>query len=287
MVKRVIGVLTTTVVLVAGCGHSEAHGSVQVLYAGSLVNLMEKQVGPKFNDATGYTFQGAAAGSVELANDVKSQSRRGDVFISAAPSADNALMGSANGDWVSWYASFAEAPLVIGYNPQSKFANDLKTKPWYEVIGEPGFQLGRTDPNLDPKGKLTVQALQQAEQTYHDPGFAARVEKASQVFPEQDLLAQLQSGKLDAGFFYRNETAEKNIPSVDLGEVKLAATYTVTVLNQAPDQAGAIAFVGFLLGDQGKAVLAANGLTVAAPSVSGDYGAVPAALRSALPRPSQ
>ena len=284
MGMRGIGVLAATVALVAGCGGSGAHGSVQVLYAGSLVNLMEQQIGPKFKDATGYTFQGVGAGSVELANDIKSKTHHGDVFISAAPSADNDLMGAANGGWVSWYATFAQAPVVIGYNPQSKFAADLKSKPWYQVIGEPGFQLGRTDPNLDPKGKLTVQALQQAEQTYHEPGFATRLENASKVFPEQDLVAQLQSGKLDAGFFYCNETAEKNIPTVDLGEVKLAATFTVTVLNQAPDQSGATAFVGYLLGNTGKSILTANGLTVLAPTVSGDAGAVPESLRSYLPQ---
>lgn len=286
MMMRGIGMLAATVALIAGCGSSGGHGAVQVLYAGSLVNLMEQQIGPKFKDATGYTFQGAGAGSVELANDIKSKSRHGDVFISAAPGADHDLMGSADGGWVSWYATFAQASLVIGYNPQSKFAADLKTKPWYQVIDEPDFQLGRTDPALDPKGKLTVQALQQAEQTYHEPGFATRVENDSKVFPEQDLLAQLQSGKLDAGFFYSNETAEKQIPTVDLGDVKLAATYTVTVLNQAPDQPGATAFVQYLLGDQGKAVLSANGLTALTPTVSGDYAAVPDALHSVLPKAS-
>lgn len=297
MRMRGVGLLAAAAMLVAGCsssggnessggqGGSEAHGSVQVLYAGSLVNLMEQQIAPKFKAATGYTVQGVGAGSVELANEVKSKSRSADVFISAAPSADNDLMGSANGGWVSWYSAFAQAPLLIGYNAQSKFAADLKTKPWYQVIGEPGFQLGRTDPQLDPKGKLTVEALQQAEQTYHEPGFAARIEKDSQIFPEQDLLAQLQSGKLDAGFFYSTETADAHIPTVDLGEVKLAATYTVAILNHAPDESGAIAFVKYLLGDKGKSILTADGLTMLTPTVTGDSSAVPEQLRSVLPKP--
>src|SRR3954447_5432780 len=37
-------------------------GPVNVLYAGSLVNLMQKQVGPAFQTATGYSVTGFSAG---------------------------------------------------------------------------------------------------------------------------------------------------------------------------------------------------------------------------------
>ena len=57
---------------------------------------------------------------------------------------DDQLMGQANGDWVQWYIAFAESPLVIGYNPSSRFVDDLKNKSWYEVLAEPGLKLGRT-----------------------------------------------------------------------------------------------------------------------------------------------
>src|SRR5262249_54199340 len=137
-------------------------GPVDVLYAGSLVNVMEKQIGPAFHAATGYTFQGFSAGSAALAPPIKGKGRQGDVFVSASPSVNKTLMGPSNGDWVSWYVTFANSPLVIGYNPHSKFAADLKAKPWYEVITEPGFLIGRTDPKTDPKGKLADMALAQA-----------------------------------------------------------------------------------------------------------------------------
>ena len=50
----------------------------------------------------------------------------------------------------------AASPLVLGYNPSSKFAQALRTKPWYDVIDQPGFLIGRTDPTTDPKGVLAV-----------------------------------------------------------------------------------------------------------------------------------
>ena len=33
------------------------------------------------------------------------------------------LEGTANGDWVSWYAAFATSPLVLGYYPKSNFVH--------------------------------------------------------------------------------------------------------------------------------------------------------------------
>jgi len=130
-----------------------AAGKVSVLYAGSLVNLMEHGIGPAFEKASGDSFQGYAAGSTGLANQIKGKLRQGDVFISANPKVNDSLMGSANGDWVSWYITFAQSPLVIGYNPSSKFAADLKSKPWYQVLQEPGIRIGRTDAKLDPKAR--------------------------------------------------------------------------------------------------------------------------------------
>jgi molybdate/tungstate transport system substrate-binding protein len=260
----------------------KASGTVSVFYAASLVNLMEHEVGPQFAAGSGARYQGYAAGSSAIANQIKGKLRQGDVFISAAPAVNATLEGAANGDWVSWYATFARAPLVIGYDPKSRFAADLRSRPWYQALTEPGIKLGRTDPKLDPKGQLTVQALQQAEASYGQPGLAARVEAAAQVFPEEDLVGRLQSGQLDAGFFYSNEAKEANIPTVPLDKVSLSATYTVTILNRAPNRAGGIAFVRYLLGPPGRTILQRHGLSVVPYQVSGEGSAVPAALRSLL-----
>jgi molybdate/tungstate transport system substrate-binding protein len=209
------------------------------------------------------------------------------VFISASPKVNDALSGPANGEWVRWYIHFARSPLVIGYNPASRFAADFKTKPWYEVLQEPGLRLGRTDPQLDPKGALTVQLMAHAEEVYGRPGLAQQVlgapENPAQVLPEENLVGRLQSGQLDAGFFYSTETADLGLPAVALpAEVGLSAHYTVTILRDGANPAGAAACVAFLLGPQGRAVLAEHGLEAVKPEVSGDAAAVPAPVRAAL-----
>ena len=134
-------------------------GPVDVLYAGSLVDLMQSAIGPKFDDATGYAFAGFSAGSTALAAEIKGGTEVGDVFVSAGTQADASLEGAANGSWVSWYANFGKTELLLAYNPASSFAHDLETMPWYKVVTLPGFLLGRTDPAIDPKGVLTVDAL--------------------------------------------------------------------------------------------------------------------------------
>ena len=251
-------------------------GPVNVLYAGSLVNLMEKQVGPAFTTATGYTFTGFSAGSTALATQIKGKVHPGDVFISASPDVNTSLEGAANGSWVSWYATFASSPLVIGFNPSSKFAADLQSKPWYDVVTEPGFLLGSTDPATDPKGKLAAQAI--TVQTASTPGLAA-VKPA--VYPEETLVGRLQAGQLDAAFFYSSEAVAANIKTVPVTGQTLKATYTATVLNQAPDEAGAEAFVQYLLGAQGLATLKKDGFTLITPPTVVGTGA-PASLSNVL-----
>jgi molybdate/tungstate transport system substrate-binding protein len=262
-------------------------GTVAVLYAGSLVNLMEHGVGPAFATDDHGEFRGFAGGSNGLANEIKGRLRQGDVFISANPRVNDDLMGSINGDWVSWYVTFAQSPLVIGYNPSSRFAADLKSKPWYQVLQEPGIRIGRTDPKLDPKGKLTVDVLQKAAQIHKLPDLSNNVlgapENPAQVFPEENLIGRLQSGQLDVGFFYSTETADLKIPAIMLPpDVTLSAHYTVTMLRDAPNPAGAAQFIDFLLGNDGRKLMRQHGLDLVSPSIAGDASKVPESVRSAL-----
>ena len=308
MRSRTFGVTVlaaVAVVLLAGCGSSSkaststttagssqssstsasspvrGSGPVNVLYAGSLVDLMEKQLGPAFDAATGYTFTGFSGGSSALATQITGKVHAGDVFISASPSVNTTLEGAANGNWVSWYATYSSSPLVIGYNPNSKFAADLKSKPWYQVVTEPGFLLGSTDPATDPKGKLAVQALTAAATAENEPALKALAASTANVYPEETLVGRLQAGQLDAGFFYSSEATAANIATVPLTGQALKATYTVTVLNQAPHEAGAEAFVAYLLGPAGQAVLKKDGFDLTTPPTVSGTG-VPASLTSVL-----
>lgn len=184
-------VLTCLAVLFSACGSSPAanssstptakpSGPVQVMYAASLESIMENKIAPAFKQSTGYTFEGEAKGSSALANEIKGHLHRPDIFISASPGVNKQLMGSANGNYVSWYLNFAHSEMVIGYNPHSRFASDFQaaasgSKPWYQVLEESGMRLGRTDPILDPKGQATIYLMELAQSYYHQPGLAQKI----------------------------------------------------------------------------------------------------------------
>lgn len=284
---RFIAATGACIVLLAGCSKTTTTGSgsgaaatptpaspaargsgpVDVLYAGSLVDLMENQIKPRFDASTGYRFTGLPGGSDGLAKQISGKVTQGDVFISASPKVNASLEGPANGGWVSWYATFASSRLVLGYNPKSRFAADLKSKPWYQVVTQPGFLLGRTDPGVDPKGKLAAEAVSETATAQHLPALNQFLSSTSNVFPEETLVGRLQAGQLDAGFFYSSEAKAAGIPTVALTGVDLKATYTITVLHNAPHEQAAEAFVTYLLGPIGTGFLTNDGFTVVTPPV--------------------
>lgn len=307
-------------VLLTACGGSPAPAAkskVSVLYAGSLVNLLEKKVGPAFTQATGYPYEGEGKGSTALANEIKGKLRSPDIFISADPAVDTTLMGAANGNFVAWYAPFIRTSMVIGYSSTSKFAADFQaasnggSKTWYQVLQESGVRIGRTDPLLDPKGVRSIELMELAETYYNQPGLANKIlgtpGNTSQIFPEEELVARLTSGQLDAGFFYLNEVTDAHLPfvtlptQINLSDPSMNATYatatytnpqtqkvskgsaivyTITIPSTSKNQAGAIAFVRFIFSTQGEMFFTNDGLSLATPKLTGDASAVPSELKS-------
>lgn len=311
------GALLASVWALASCGGAgpaaTPQNTVNIAYAGSLVNLVEHHLAPAFQHATGYPSAGKGAGSTALANQIKSKLIQPDVFISASSSAYKPLQGDTNGNLVTWYMSFASTSMVIGYSPKSQYASQFQaaansTTPWYQVLATPGLRLGRTDPALDPKGVNTLFTLQLAALYYHQPGLSQRIlganDNTAQIFPEEDLVARLGAGQLDAGFFYLNEIKDAGLPyialpaQINLGDPADAAfyakasyttvagtvqtgkpiLYSVTILSTAKNPVGADAFVSYLLGPHGQALLSADGIQPIAVEFTGDAFKVPADL---------
>ena len=258
-----------------------ASGDVDVFSAGSLDTLMTKTVGPAFHAATGYTLVDTSHGSGTLEASIKDKTAVADVFVSASPADDTGLMGPANGDWVSWYASFAASPEVLGYYPASKFANDLKTMPWYKVITLPGFRLGRTDPTQDPGGVLADEALNETATAQHLPALKTLATEQSDVYSENPEEADIQTGQLDAAFMYEADANSQGSPFVKLTGTSLAGDYTIALIKNAPHEAAAEAFIKFLLGSSGQAEMKADNFEIVSPAKVTGSG-VPSSLTSLL-----
>ena len=98
------------------------------------------------------------------------------------------------------------------------------------MVTKPGFLLGLTPPASDPKGVLAVKALDETAKSKNLPALVALGTKAKGQFPETSLEGEVESGQLDAGFFYQAEAHKAGIPTVPLTRVDHSADYTITAI---------------------------------------------------------
>jgi molybdate/tungstate transport system substrate-binding protein len=238
--------------------------TVSVLYTGSLVTPMEGPVAKELA-LEGVQFNGEPGGSKKLANLISAGARNPDVFISVDPAIVAGL-----GNRVASSTTFARTSLGLAWSPKTKYDVELsalvngKTNMW-DVLSTPGLRIGRTDPQLDPKGRYTVQAVKALA------GDRAHVilgddENPAQIFPEEDLLARVETGEIDVGFFYKTEAIARGykfapLPPSPASDVR----YALAVMNDAPHPGAAKQFAEFILYGRGRDVLQRAGLEYLIP----------------------
>jgi molybdate transport system substrate-binding protein len=91
---------------------------------------------------------------------------------------------------------------------------------------------------------------------------AARVEvdPASEEQSVGAVLAKVGAGEADAGLVYRTDVARGGVESVEAeGSAEVVNRYPIAALRDARNPAAAAAFVEFVCGDAGQAILAKHG----------------------------
>ena len=290
-------------------------GQVNVLYAGSLLSVMETKIGPAFINL-GYDYRGEGHGSIQNANMIIDGQRFPDVFISVGANPINMLINNKP-SLAKWYLGFASDEMVIAYNPKSPFASDFqKAKrgfvPWYHVLAKPGIKFLRTDPFLDPKGCYTVIAAKLAGILYHNSSLSSSIlngeRNKDQLRPEEILLTLLEQGEADAIPAYKHEAVERGFPFISLPkEINLGdpaftnyykqascttqqdgsltygkpIVFDITIPNTVRNNAGAIQFVKFILSKQGNIILQNDGFkTIASLIHGGNVSSIPKEISS-------
>jgi molybdate transport system substrate-binding protein len=242
---------------------TSAPAVVSVLYAGSLVTPMEGPVRAALRDR-GVDFQGEPGGSKALANLIASGVRTPDIFISV----DSALIASL-GDRIAKSVTFAGTSLGVAWAPTSRYAALFdgvaagKTT-LQSALQTAGLRIGRTDPKLDPKGEYTIEGMTMWLGRDGTRRILGGDENAAQIFPEQDLLARVDTGQADVGFFYRTEAVARGYRFIPLpGKAALTdrITYTLAIVKAAPHPDAARAFAEFMLTGKGRAILEKAGVT--------------------------
>ena len=262
LVAFAASIFTAVLLLVLSPVLAQTNGVVSVLYAGSLVTPMEGPIKSALA-AKGIDFQGQGAGSKQLANFIASGIKTPDVFISVDP---QLIVGL--GSKVASAETFAATSLGLGWSDKSKYAalfervSAGKTS-IISALQTPGLKIGRTDPKLDPKGLYTVQAMTLLLGTNGEQQLLGPDENSMQTFPEEDLLARVDVGEADVGFFYKTEALARGLHFVPLpGAASMSSkiTYTIAVMKAAPHPDQAKAFEYFIVNGDGKTILQKAGI---------------------------
>lgn len=265
---------------------------LRVAYAGSMGVVMDHDLGPAVASAQHASYQGIGQGSYALARLLVGKQLQADVFVAITPGPIKVVQQAG---LVEHAEPVASTRMVVVYSPRSRYAADFAAaakgrKSWYEVLREPGLRFGRTDPAVDPQGANALLTLQLASRYYHQPDLLQQVagdfQNPQQIFAETSLMSRLEAGQIDATIGYASAAFSHHLPVVDLpAEIDLAqpamqsswyaqAGFTLAngkkidaqplvfyaaVPNDAKQPALGRAFVEFMRGAQGQAMLRERG----------------------------
>jgi molybdate/tungstate transport system substrate-binding protein len=258
----------------SGGSGSSGSDTANVAYAASLTNLNEKVIGPGFTKKTGDKYTGRAGPSLGLSQEITSGEIAPNVFESIGGKPIEALEPK----YTSWYVQFAASPIVVAYNPQSKYASQFKAiasgkKPLtdlFKLMEISSFKLGRTDPNVDPQGQAFIEMLMLAQSKYHLPSSALQKiirgnpssADSQTIFDEAALEPRLQAGQLDASSAYLSQAVQLHLhyiplpDSINLGNPAMKDQYGQAMFrlaNGKPAQGKPLTVCITVIGKSGQA----------------------------------
>ena len=115
--------------------------------------------------------------------------------------------------YANWYIGFDSNAITLMYTSNSKGASTINANNWYQILSEPGVNIGRSDPNTDPSGYQFLNMLQLASTYYNVPNLSQSVLANSPAkdvtSTETDNIAALQAGEIDYLAIYTSTAQEQ------------------------------------------------------------------------------
>lgn len=279
-------------VLAAAPTVAPAKEKVVIFHAGSLtvpLAKMEKAFEAAHPDID---IQREAGGSTKMARMISELGKPADIMASADYMV---IKKSLMPKFAKFNIRFATNQLVLCYTDKSKLAKEINADNWYKILQNKGVVWGHSDPNLDPCGYRAVMVLQLAEKYYKDAGLFDRLvanRPKANIRPKSvELVSLLKTGHMDYAWEYLSVAVQHDLKYITLpaeinlgdyrqdafyknAQVKVSGkkpgkfitrtgksvTYGVTLVNNAANPKGAIAFLKYMLSeDGGLAVLKSMG----------------------------
>ena len=313
--------LLTFVLTLTACGAAETpspaageetlSGTLIIYHAGSLtvpVKALTEAFQQKYPQVE---FATESGGSRTVARKVSELGQQADIVMAADYTVIDNLLKP---EFADWNIRFARNAMVIAYTDKSKYADEINSDNWYEILLRDGVIYGHSDPNADPCGYRTLMVWQLAEAYYGVPGLAQQLGDhcpAENVRPKAvELLALLESGDMDYAFEYLSVAVQHDLKYVSLpDQINLSKTeyvdfyaqakveingaepgqtvtktgapiiYGLTMPKNAPHPELAVAFLQFMLGPEGQAILDKLGQPPLTPPLVDAPDKLPAALQ--------
>ncbi len=277
-----------------GCRRPAPTNRVTVFAAASLDQVLA-DLSEHLRRTHGPEAEAQIGGSQEAARKVSEYGLPADVVVVADYRIIDWLLKPT---YARWTIRFATNELVIAYSERSKYATDINTDNWPDILLRPGVKVARADENLAPVGYQTLLCWQLAQTQYakllNGRDLASELSGRTSedlVRPDVTSLVPLLGTRADYAFLYRSVAHGHNLPYVRLsGEVNLAdpsqaalyarvhvelakpkttvrgapIIYGLTIPTNAPHPQAAIRFVAALLGAEGRRILERNDFTALA-----------------------
>ena len=280
---RVTGLTFLGVVMLTAAALAEPSGKLVIFHAGSLSvpfkameTAFEKQY-PKVD------IQREAGGSTKMARLISEVGKPADIMASA----DYVVIDkNLIPNFASWNVRFATNQMVLCYTDKSRYADQINSDNWYDVLQKKDVVWGHSDPNLDPCGYRSVMVLQLAEKFYKKPGLTDALianRPAKNIRPKSvELISLLQSGHMDYAWEYLSVAVQHGLKFVtldnhlNLSDYKLtpfyknarvkvtgkkpgtfiervgkSITYGITMIDKAQNKEAAEAFLAYMFDPEG------------------------------------
>jgi molybdate/tungstate transport system substrate-binding protein len=234
-------------------------------------------------------------GSVAVARAVADSVQVPDVFVSSDDTLIDAMLMPRS---AAWSAGFARSVLVLAYTSKSKYADEITTRNWADVLSKPDVRGARGNPSEDPSAYRVLMFFELAARFYLRPRLSATLEHAMPIKDfgqgDRELEAQFNNGLIDYMPTYRTLAAEHELEWLELpapinfGDTAFASSYAaarvrlhggrttgdtatifgapilygLTVPRAAPHPALALAFAQYVLSVTGLDLIRNSGFDV-------------------------
>jgi len=308
--KKILVPAIILILILSGCGGKSKTRNIIIFHAGSL-SVPVKKLNEAFEkENPGVRVLSEAAGSLACARKVTELGKTCDIILSADYFVIDRMLIP---DYALWNIKFATNEIVIAYRPESKYAAQITTENWYDILLRKDVIYGRADPDADPCGYRTVFTAQLAAGYYKRPGISDSLltKNSDYIRPKEvDLVALVETGVIDYMFQYKSVAIQHGFTylelpdSINLSDIALKdhygsvsymipgsepgtrtevkgdyICYSGTVLVKAPQKDLATEYFRFLLSEEGRDIFLGSGQEPVIPAVTDQSGAVPRELQ--------